>query len=138
MLGNRSRDTRPERAIRSLVHSRGLRYRVAAKPLKGIRRTADLVFRPTKVAVFVDGCFWHKCPDHFVLPATNAEYWRQKIDGNVNRDNDTDFLLAEEGWEVLRFWEHEPPTDAADQIVATVRSRQRSGRSSPLRRLRSV
>ena len=138
MLGNRSRDTRPEKTIRSLVHGRGLRYRVAAKPLKGIRRTADLVFRPTKVAVFVDGCFWHKCPDHFVLPATNTNYWREKIDGNVNRDKDTDFRLAEEGWEVLRFWEHEPPADAADRIVAAVRSRQRSGRSSPLRRLRSV
>ncbi len=132
MLGNRSRDTRPERAIRSLVHSRGLRYRVAAKPLKGVHRTADLVFRPTKVAVFVDGCFWHKCPDHFVLPATNTNYWREKIDGNVNRDKDTDFRLAEEGWEVLRFWEHELPTDAADQIVATVRSRQRCSLPRPV------
>ena len=85
-----------------------------------MRRTSDIVFRKARVAVFVDGCFWHKCPDHFVLPATNAEYWRQKIDGNVNRDNDTDFLLAEEGWEVLRFWEHEDPKEVAEAIASAV------------------
>ena len=87
------------------------------QPLPG---KPDFAFPREKVAVFVDGCFWHKCPDHFVLPATNAEYWRQKIDGNVNRDNDTDFLLAEEGWEVLRFWEHEDPKEVAEAIASAV------------------
>lgn len=85
MLGNRNRDTAPELALRRLVHAAGLRYRVAAKPLPGMRRTADLIFRPTRVAVFVDGCYWHGCPEHFVPPKTNPEYWREKIARNIQR-----------------------------------------------------
>ncbi|GAA1559007.1 hypothetical protein GCM10009678_47570 [Actinomadura kijaniata] len=126
MLGNRSRDTSPELAIRSLVHAAGLRYRVAAKPLPGIRRTADLVFRPTRVAVFVDGCFWHGCPDHFVAPKTNPDYWRTKISRNVERDRETDALLAEAGWLVLRFWEHEGAGHCARAVCEAVQSRRRS------------
>lgn len=94
MQAIRSRDTSPELALRSLVHAEGLRYRVAAKPLPGMRRTADLLFRPTRVAVFVDGCFWHGCPKHFVPPKTNPSYWESKISGNVTRDRDTDERLA--------------------------------------------
>ncbi|SPT60528.1 very short patch repair endonuclease [Actinomadura madurae] len=126
MLGNRNRDTSPERALRSLVHAAGLRYRVAAKPLPGMRRTADLVFRPVRVAVFIDGCFWHGCPDHYVLPKTNQEYWREKIGGNVRRDRETDARLREAGWLVLRFWEHEPPEPCAETVCAAVRSRRRT------------
>ncbi|MEU6399706.1 very short patch repair endonuclease [Streptomyces cinnamoneus] len=126
MLGNRSRDTSPERALRSLLHARGLRYRVAAKPLPKMRRTADLVFGPTKVAVFVDGCFWHGCPQHFVPPKTNPDYWREKIGGNVRRDRETDARLAAEGWLVLRFWEHEKAGDCATVVWDAVTSR-RSG-----------
>ncbi|WP_446459459.1 very short patch repair endonuclease [Streptomyces nojiriensis] len=126
MLGNRSRDTSPERALRSLLHARGLRYRVAAKPLPKMRRTADLVFGPTKVAVFVDGCFWHGCPQHFVSPKTNPDYWREKIGGNVRRDRETDARLAAEGWLVLRFWEHENAGDCAAVVWDAVTSR-RSG-----------
>jgi DNA mismatch endonuclease (patch repair protein) len=124
MLGNRGRDTRPELALRSLVHAAGLRYRVAAKPLPGMRRTADLLFRPTRVAVFVDGCFWHGCPEHFVPPKTNPEYWNEKIGRNMRRDRDTDTRLAEEGWLVLRFWEHQPADGCAMEVVAAVRGRQ--------------
>ncbi|MFD8886997.1 very short patch repair endonuclease [Streptomyces erythrochromogenes] len=124
MLGNRSRDTSPERALRSLLHARGLRYRVAAKPLPKMRRTADLVFGPTKVAVFVDGCFWHGCPQHFVPPKTNPDYWREKIGGNVRRDRETDARLTAEGWLVLRFWEHEAPEDCAEAVRAAVASRR--------------
>ena len=124
MLGNRSRDTRPELALRSLVHAAGLRYRVAAKPLAGMRRTADLVFRPTRVAVFVDGCFWHGCPEHFVPPKTNPDYWQEKIGRNVGRDHDTDLRLWRADWLVLRFWEHEVPEDAASAVVAAVRGRR--------------
>ena len=127
MLGNRSRDTSPERALRSIVHSAGLRYRVAAKPLPGIRRTADLVFRPTRVAVFVDGCFWHGCPQHATSPKANAEWWRNKLDRNVTRDRETSEHLASQGWTVLRFWEHQPAAHCADEVVATVRAR-RDGR----------
>jgi DNA mismatch endonuclease (patch repair protein) len=127
MLSNRNRDTSPELALRSLVHASGLRYRVAAKPLPGMRRTADLVFRPVKVAVFVDGCFWHGCPDHYVLPKTNQDYWREKIGRNVQRDRDTDARLREAGWLVLRFWEHEPPEVCAETICTTVRARRSGG-----------
>ncbi|WP_438310275.1 very short patch repair endonuclease [Streptomyces sp. HUAS TT3] len=126
MLGNRNRDTAPERALRSLVHAAGLRYRVAAKPLPGMRRTADLVFRPTRVAVFVDGCFWHGCPEHFVPPKTNPDYWREKIGKNVQRDRDTDTRLAEVGWLVLRFWEHESPAASSAVVCAAVESRRRT------------
>ncbi|GAA1082841.1 very short patch repair endonuclease [Kitasatospora arboriphila] len=124
MLGNRSRDTSPELALRSMVHAAGLRYRVAAKPLPKMRRTADLVFRPVRVAVFIDGCFWHGCPEHFVPPKTNPAYWESKIGGNVTRDRDTDERLAEEGWLVLRFWEHQPPAECAAAVVAAVSARR--------------
>jgi DNA mismatch endonuclease (patch repair protein) len=131
MLGNRGRDTRPELALRSLVHAAGLRYRDAAKPLPGMRRTADLLFRPTRVAVFVDGCFWHGCPEHFVPPKTNPEYWQQKIGGNVGRDHDTDLRLSTAGWLVLRFWEHDDPADCAEQVKqAVIERRYRSGKGT--------
>jgi DNA mismatch endonuclease (patch repair protein) len=120
MQAIRSRDTRPEQLIRRLVHARGLRYRVAAKPLPGLRRTADIVFRPTKVAVFIDGCYWHGCPQHYVSPKTNPGYWSGKVAGNIARDRDTDQRLAEAGWTVLRFWEHEPADECVEKIVATV------------------
>ncbi|SNT60293.1 T/G mismatch-specific endonuclease [Actinomadura meyerae] len=131
MLGNRNRDTSPELALRSLVHAAGLRYRVAAKPLAGMRRTADMVFRPTRVAVFIDGCFWHGCPEHFVPPKTNPEYWRDKIGRNMERDRDTDARLEEAGWLVLRFWEHEPAAGCARTVCEAVLSRRRlaEGRS---------
>jgi DNA mismatch endonuclease (patch repair protein) len=125
MLGNRNRDTKPELLLRRLVHASGLRYRVAAKPLADMRRTADLVFRPTRVAVFVDGCFWHGCPEHFVPPKTNPGYWREKIGRNVQRDRDTDARLAEEGWLVLRFWEHQEPAECAEEVRSAVSARKR-------------
>ncbi len=85
----------------------GFRYRVSVRPLKPFRRTADLVFRPAKVAVFVDGCFWHSCPLHGTVPATNSEYWVPKLARNTERDRGTDQALADAGWLSIRFWEHE-------------------------------
>ncbi|MFE5843964.1 very short patch repair endonuclease [Streptomyces niveus] len=120
MQAIKSRDTKPEQLIRRLVHAQGLRYRVAAKPLADLRRTADMVFRPAKVAVFVDGCYWHGCPEHYVPPKTNSGYWSDKVAGNIARDRDTDQRLAEAGWTVLRFWEHESADDCALSIAATV------------------
>ena len=120
MRGNRSRDTSPELRVRSLVHRRGLRYRVAQRPIPTLRRTADLVFRRAKVAVMIDGCYWHGCPEHFKQPSTNTAYWRDKIEGNRRRDHETDQLLAQAGWEVLRFWEHEDEAEVADAICAAV------------------
>lgn len=122
MRANRRRDTRPERALRSAAHALGLRYRVDARPVPPIRRTADLVFTRAKVAVFLDGCFWHGCPDHH-RPATGATapFWTNKIAGNQRRDADTDRRLTEAGWRVVRVWEHEDPDQAAARIAQYVR-----------------
>ncbi|MFC9752903.1 very short patch repair endonuclease [Streptomyces sp. NPDC056921] len=128
MQAIRSRDTKPEQLIRRLVHAQGLRYRVAAKPLSNLRRTADMVFRPAKVAVFIDGCYWHGCPEHYVPPKTNPGYWSDKVARNMARDRDTNQQLADAGWTVLRFWEHESPEACADQIVLAV-SRLRQTRN---------
>ena len=124
MLANKSRDTRPELLVRSLVHRRGFRYRISARPLPELRRTADLVFRPTRVAVFIDGCYWHGCPQHYKEPKTNTDYWRAKITANSQRDRQTDELLSEASWLVLRFWEHEDPNEVADAIAAAVKGRR--------------
>lgn len=124
MKAAKQRDTAPEMALRSELHRRGLRYRVDVSPLKGLRRRADVVFRPVKVAVYVDGCFWHGCPIHGTWPKANAEFWREKIERNRERDTDTDRRLAEVGWKVIRVWEHEDPEEAAQAIEAIVNQRR--------------
>ena len=121
MQANRSRDTGPELALRRILHANGFRYRVSARPLKSVRRTADLVFRVARVAVFVDGCFWHRCPDQATVPRTNTDYWLPKLERNVARDRETDELLAEAGWLSLRVWEHEDPYVAAKRVARIVR-----------------
>lgn len=123
MRSNKSRDTKPELALRSAVHARGLRYRVSAKPLAGVRRTADLVFSRAKVAVFLDGCFWHGCPEHHTVASANAKFWADKVEGNRKRDRDTDGRLAEAGWVSVRIWEHEDAADAARRVEEIVRAR---------------
>ncbi|MFD5641704.1 very short patch repair endonuclease [Streptomyces anulatus] len=124
MQAIRSRDTKPERLIRRLVHANGLRYRVAARPLPDLRRTADMVFRPAKVAVFIDGCYWHGCPEHYVSPKTNPGYWSEKVARNVARDRDTDERLSAADWLVLRFWEHQSSDACALSIISAVRERR--------------
>jgi DNA mismatch endonuclease (patch repair protein) len=124
MQANKGRDTKPELALRRSVHALGLRYRVSLRPLTPIRRTADLVFTKAKVAVFLDGCFWHGCPQHHTKARTNAEYWAEKVTRNRERDAETDRLLGEAGWRVIRVWEHEDPLQAAIRIAETVRSRR--------------
>ncbi|WP_081902745.1 DNA mismatch endonuclease Vsr [Lentzea aerocolonigenes] len=124
MRSNRSRDTKPELALRSAVHALGLRYRVAARPLPEIRRTADLVFTRAKVAVFLDGCFWHGCPEHHTKAATNAGFWADKVNTNRDRDRNTDKRLSEAGWQSIRIWEHQDPKQAALEIAAAVRVRR--------------
>ncbi|MFJ4581406.1 very short patch repair endonuclease [Streptomyces echinatus] len=124
MRGNRSRDTLPELALRRAIHSRGLRYRVCARPLPGLRRTADLIFTRVKVAVFLDGCFWHGCPMHHKGTSRNSEYWAAKIHRNKARDEDTDRLLNEAGWVVVRVWEHEDPDEAAEKVADIVKTRR--------------
>lgn len=119
----RTRDTGPEMSVRRILHAMGLRYRVDRAPLPGLRRRADIVFGPAKVAVFIDGCFWHGCPDHG-RPETkaNPEYWSSKIARNRTRDADTDARLAEAGWTVVRVWEHTSPPETADAIAKAVRA----------------
>jgi DNA mismatch endonuclease (patch repair protein) len=126
MQSNKGRDTKPEIALRSAVHALGLRYRVSTRPLKTLRRTADLVFPKVRVAVFLDGCFWHGCPRHHTVAATNAKFWSDKVQANRTRDQDTDRRLAEAGWASVRVWEHEDPVEAAD-LIRAVLARRRAG-----------
>jgi DNA mismatch endonuclease (patch repair protein) len=121
MQANRRRDTQPELALRSLLHSRGLRYRVDFRPIAGIRNKADIVFTRRRVAVFIDGCFWHGCPEHYFASKTNVDYWEPKIEQNRLRDNAVTSALEEAGWRVIRVWEHESVEEAADRIEAAVR-----------------
>lgn len=112
-----SKDTGIELAVRRLLHAAGLRYRVEY-PVPGMpRRRLDVAFPRAKVAVLIDGCFWHGCPQHATQPKANAEWWRSKLDRNMARDRETTEHLLAEGWTVLRFWEHTP----AEEIAATVR-----------------
>jgi DNA mismatch endonuclease, patch repair protein len=120
MRGNRGRDTRPEIRIRHAVHALGLRYRVGIRPVPVLRRTADLVFTRAKVAVFVDGCYWHGCPTHHRPSRLNADFWASKIAKNRERDAETDARLVEAGWTVLRIWEHEDPDIGARRVQAAV------------------
>src|SRR5438046_2469796 len=113
MLLVKRHGTAPELAIRRQLHLMGFRYRVDCRPDEAIRRRADVVFRRERVAVFIDGCFWHSCPIHCVRPSANAEWWRQKLARNARRDRDTSEKLEILGWRVLRFWEHE----AANSVV---------------------
>lgn len=116
LSAQRRRDTAPEMALRRELHRRGYRYFVDKAPLRGLRRRADLVFPRRKVAVYVDGCFWHSCPQHATQPKNNAEWWSEKLAANVRRDRDTDERLTDAGWTVIRVWEHEDPVTAATRI----------------------
>lgn len=122
----RQKGTGAEVALRRELYRGGLRYRVDFQVLKKPRRIADIAFPGLRIAVFVDGCFWHGCPEHATWPKQNAEFWRQKIKTNRIRDSDTNSRLRENGWAVLRFWEHESPIVAAEivaDLVTTARSR---------------
>ena len=121
MLSNRGRDTSPELRVRRLLHARGLRYRVDVPPIGG-RRRADIVFTRAKTAIFIDGCYWHGCPEHATLPKSNTSYWLPKLKRNIERDRETDARLRESGWTVRRFWEHEPPDQVAQTIVDALRT----------------
>ena len=120
MQANKGRDTNPEMAVRRLLHARGLRYRVNFRPVPGLRRTADIVFTRAKVAVFIDGCFWHGCPEHYQRPLANRPYWDEKVRQNRARDAETTKKLAQAGWMVLRFWEHEPVEAVVERIQEQV------------------
>lgn len=121
---NRRRDTKAETLLRSALHARGLRFRKDFSiRLPGLRVRADVVFTRRRVAVFVDGCFWHCCPEHGRVPKSNLDYWEPKLRANVDRDARVTESLTEAGWVVRRFWEHVEPAVAADEVEAIVRSR---------------
>jgi DNA mismatch endonuclease (patch repair protein) len=127
MERQRRRDTKPEVALRHELWRRGLRYRVDRAAIPALaRRRADLVFPGVRVAVFVDGCFWHSCPEHGSMPKANRAWWRSKLQTNRARDDDTDRVLEDHDWCPIRVWEHEDVRVAADRIEAAVRTR--SGR----------
>lgn len=127
MQANRSRDTKPELAVRRLLHAGGLRYRVNYRPLKDLRRTADIVFTRQRVAVFIDGCYWHSCPEHGNRPLVNAAYWTPKLQRNRERDEDTNARLRAEGWTVLRFWEHDDAVLVAAEVREAAQATTASG-----------
>lgn len=121
MQSNRRRDTKPELAVRRLLHARGLRYRVDLAPVAGLRRRADIAFLAERIAVMIDGCYWHGCPEHGPKSfGTNAAYWTNKIAENRTRDLDTTSRFEAAGWTVLRFWTHMPPAEIAEAITAAV------------------
>ena len=114
--------TSAEMDLRRALHARGLRYRVNAPVLPDKRRRVDIAFLSARVAVFVDGCFWHGCPEHATWPVNNPDFWREKIETNRRRDRDTDAQLEKAGWRVVRVWEHEDPGLAATHIETLVRA----------------
>ncbi|MCA9758695.1 MAG: very short patch repair endonuclease [Candidatus Eisenbacteria bacterium] len=117
------RDTPPERALRSRLHRMGLRFWVDRRPDSSVRSRADIVFPRARVAVFVDGCFWHGCPEHATWPKANGAWWKAKIEANRERDRRSTAALRHAGWRVVRVWEHEDPTRVAKRIANIVRKR---------------
>ena len=120
MRANRPRDTGPELGVRRELHRRGLRYRVHGRPVPGLRCRPDVIFTRARVAVFVDGCFWHVCPEHGTTPSANGDWWRRKLLANVERDRRNDTALTAAGWKVVRIWEHEDPVEASDRVSTMV------------------
>lgn len=125
MIANRRRDTSIELEVRRRLHHAGARYRVDYPPdPSDRRRRADIVFTRVRLAVYIDGCFWHGCPEHYIEPKSNREYWVPKIERNRQRDSETVARLESLGWSVARYWEHEPPEEVAASILAAVRGRR--------------
>ncbi len=130
MRSNRGRDTSLELRVRRELHRRGLRYRVDVAPLAGLRSRADIVFIRKRIAVYLDGCFWHGCPTHGVIPIAHSGYWTPKLARNQERDAEATHALEDAGWTVLRFWEHEDTNGVVSTIEAAVLE-ARSSKSRP-------
>jgi DNA mismatch endonuclease, patch repair protein len=116
MENQKQRDTKPERILRSLLHRMGYRFLKDARPESSLRTRADIVFPRVRLAVFIDGCFWHSCPVHKTIPKTNTSWWEAKLESNRKRDAAADEALRASGWKVIRIWEHEAPEDAFSKI----------------------
>lgn len=123
MQQNRRRDSKAELSLRRTLHGMGLRYRVDLPVVLGDRTVRpDVVFTRARLAIFVDGCFWHSCPLHGNEPKANTAYWGPKLRRNVERDKEVDAALAAAGWQVIRAWEHEDPDAVAAGVAAFLRS----------------
>jgi DNA mismatch endonuclease (patch repair protein) len=120
MSATKGRDNQPELSLRSALHRRGLRFRVHVGVLQGSRRSVDIAFPRQRIAIFVDGCFWHGCPSHGTWPKNNAQWWREKIEANRLRDRDTDRRLTNLGWIVIRVWEHEEVLATVERVAAAL------------------
>jgi len=118
MRAQRVADTDAELAVRRALHSAGFRYRKHYSVPRRPRRSIDIAFPGKRIAIFIDGCFWHGCEIHRTVPKSNRAWWQAKLDENRRRDRDTTEVLVEQGWTVLRFWEHDAPSD----VVAAVAS----------------
>lgn len=127
MQAIRRRDTKPEWEIRRLLHREGRRYRVdfPIRTESGLVRP-DIAFTRARLAVFIDGCYWHSCPEHGRVPKVNADYWKPKLARNVERDRATAAALEAGGWSVLRFWEHEDPGTVAQEIASALGDQRRT------------
>lgn len=123
MKSQKQRDTKPEIELRSCLHTMGYRFRTDMIPIPGMKTRADIAFPRVKVAIFVDGCFWHSCPKHGTMPKQNSKWWQQKLAANSLRDRETDDRLGRAGWTVVRIWEHEKPSEAAKRVVAILEKR---------------
>jgi len=123
MAATRGKNNRADMLLRSALHRQGLRFRIQQRLIPGTTRTVDIVFPRARLAIFVDGCFWHRCPLHRSWPKSNAQWWRRKILRNVERDRDTDERLKALGWKVIRVWEHENLVKAANRIVGEYKNR---------------
>lgn len=122
MSEQRTIGTTPELALRKVLFAMGMRYRVGYKVPGMPRRSIDIAFPGPKVAVFIDGCFWHGCPEHCIPPKNNADWWKAKLERNVARDKETTEHLQQSGWTVVRLWEHLPVAEAAVRVRAAVTS----------------
>jgi DNA mismatch endonuclease (patch repair protein) len=126
MRGNRKTDSKPEVLLRSHLHRRGLRFRKNVRLIVGgLAVRPDIVFPRARLAVFVDGCFWHKCPLHGVRPRSNPAYWNAKLGSNVARDATATAALEETGWHVVRVWEHVPSEEAAIKVASALNEARR-------------
>lgn len=123
MSRQRTKDTAPEVMLRRELHRRGRRFRVHMRPEPTLKRTPDIVFTGARVVIFVDGCFWHSCPEHGTRPKANAEWWAAKLESNRARDRDTDERFRELGWIVVHVWEHMGDREAADLVEQFLRTR---------------
>lgn len=134
MSANRRTNTKPELALRSALHGRGYRFRKDLRvEVPGVKVRPDIVFTRLRVAVFVDGCFWHACPEHGRAPTHNEWYWSPKLQRNVARDEKVTESLESAGWRVIRVWEHVAVDEAVTHVEAALRERGGQARLARLR-----